>query len=131
MTSRGKFWGARQNFGGAVAPPGTPLAPPLASMISIVACCHGAKLCAHAARDFRSQQLFCSCFLLMTFLKRGTMLLITILMSACAFKRFLYLIFDKGVLNSDWHRYVVANGMSKASAVSQSLGSIRSAAIVQ
>ena len=24
-------------------------------MISIVACCHGAKLCAHAARDFRSQ----------------------------------------------------------------------------
>jgi len=26
-------------------------------MISIVACCHGAKLCAHAARDFRSQQL--------------------------------------------------------------------------
>ena len=33
MTSRGKFlgghWGARQNFGGAVAPPGTPLAPTL------------------------------------------------------------------------------------------------------
>ena len=25
-------------------------------MISIVACCHGAKLCALAARDFRSQQ---------------------------------------------------------------------------
>jgi len=25
-------------------------------MISIVACCHGAKLCAHAARDFRSQR---------------------------------------------------------------------------
>jgi len=25
-------------------------------MIFIVACCHGAKLCAHAARDFRSQQ---------------------------------------------------------------------------
>jgi len=25
-------------------------------MISIVACCHGAKFCAHAARDFRSQQ---------------------------------------------------------------------------
>ena len=25
-------------------------------MISIVACCHGAKLCAYAARDFRSQQ---------------------------------------------------------------------------
>jgi len=24
-------------------------------MFSIVACCHGAKLCAHAARDFRSQ----------------------------------------------------------------------------
>jgi len=23
---------------------------------SIVACCHSAKLCAHAARDFRSQQ---------------------------------------------------------------------------
>ena len=28
----------------------------IASMISIVACCHGAKLCAHAARYFRSQQ---------------------------------------------------------------------------
>jgi len=26
-------------------------------MISIVACCHGAKLCAHAAQYFRSQQL--------------------------------------------------------------------------
>jgi len=25
-------------------------------MISIVACCHSAKLCAYAARDFRSQQ---------------------------------------------------------------------------
>ena len=25
-------------------------------MISIVACCHGAKLCAYAALDFRSQQ---------------------------------------------------------------------------
>jgi len=25
-------------------------------VVSIVACCHGAKLCAHAARDFRSQQ---------------------------------------------------------------------------
>ena len=25
-------------------------------VISIVALCHGAKLCAHAARDFRSQQ---------------------------------------------------------------------------
>jgi len=25
-------------------------------VISIVACCHGAKLCAHATRDFRSQQ---------------------------------------------------------------------------
>ena len=25
-------------------------------VISIVACCHGAKLCAHAPRDFRSQQ---------------------------------------------------------------------------
>jgi len=25
-------------------------------MISIVTCCHGAKLCAHAAQDFRSQQ---------------------------------------------------------------------------
>jgi len=24
----------------------------IASMISIVACCHSAKLCAHAARDF-------------------------------------------------------------------------------
>jgi len=24
-------------------------------MIFIVTCCHGAKLCAHAARDFRSQ----------------------------------------------------------------------------
>jgi len=28
----------------------------LRRMISIVACCHGAKLCAHAARDFRSHQ---------------------------------------------------------------------------
>jgi len=28
----------------------------LRRMISIVACCHGAKLCAHAAWDFRSQQ---------------------------------------------------------------------------
>ena len=27
-------------------------------MISIVACCHGAKLCAHAAQDFRSQQFY-------------------------------------------------------------------------
>jgi len=25
-------------------------------MISIVACCHSAKLCAHAARDFQLQQ---------------------------------------------------------------------------
>ena len=25
-------------------------------MISVVACCRGAKLCAHAARDFRSQR---------------------------------------------------------------------------
>jgi len=35
MTSRGKFWratgGARQNFGGAVEPPGTSLAPPVGS----------------------------------------------------------------------------------------------------
>ena len=28
----------------------------IASMISIVACCHGAKLCAYAARDFRLHQ---------------------------------------------------------------------------
>jgi len=28
----------------------------LRRMVSIVACCHSAKLCAHAARDFRSQQ---------------------------------------------------------------------------
>jgi len=28
-------------------------------MISIVACCHGAKLCAYAALDFRSQQHRC------------------------------------------------------------------------
>jgi len=28
-------------------------------MISIAACCHGAKLCAHSARDFRSQQWKC------------------------------------------------------------------------
>jgi len=27
----------------------------IASMISIVACYHSAKLCAHAPRDFRSQ----------------------------------------------------------------------------
>jgi len=25
-------------------------------VVSVVACCHGAKLCARAARDFRSQQ---------------------------------------------------------------------------
>ena len=25
-------------------------------MISIVTCCHGTKLCAHGAQDFRSQQ---------------------------------------------------------------------------
>jgi len=28
-------------------------------MIFIVACCHGVKLCAYAARDFRSQQCHC------------------------------------------------------------------------
>ena len=28
----------------------------IASVISIVACCHGAKLCAHAAHDFQLQQ---------------------------------------------------------------------------
>jgi len=28
----------------------------IASMISIVACCHGAKLCTHADQNFRSQQ---------------------------------------------------------------------------
>jgi len=28
-------------------------------MISIVACCHGAKLCPHAARDFQSQHKQC------------------------------------------------------------------------
>jgi len=33
----------------------------ITSMISIVACCHNAKLCAHAARDFRSQQ-YCRCW---------------------------------------------------------------------
>jgi len=42
MTSRGKFWGdtggARQNFGGAVAPPGTSLAPPLPSAASAATC---------------------------------------------------------------------------------------------
>jgi len=32
------------------------LLPVTTRVISIVACCHGAKLCAHAARDFRSQQ---------------------------------------------------------------------------
>jgi len=31
-------------------------------MISIVACCHGAKLCAYAARDFRSQHKLVSGF---------------------------------------------------------------------
>ena len=35
-------------------------------MISIVACCHGAKLCAHAARDFRSQHwLLVTCWALL------------------------------------------------------------------
>jgi len=27
-------------------------------MISIAACCHGAKLCAYAAQDFRSQHYY-------------------------------------------------------------------------
>jgi len=27
-------------------------------MISVVACCHGAKLCAHAAQDIRSQHMY-------------------------------------------------------------------------
>jgi len=31
----------------------------LRDMICIVACCHGARLCAYAARDFRSQQYDC------------------------------------------------------------------------
>ena len=31
----------------------------LGRMISIVACCRGATLCAHATRDFRSQQKWC------------------------------------------------------------------------
>jgi len=46
-------------------------------VISIVACCHSAKLCAHAARDFRSQhgpQLVC---LPITALSIQTMLLTT------------------------------------------------------
>jgi len=46
-------------------------------------------------------------------------------MSACAFKRFLkFVVIDKRVLNPDSHRNVVANGMSTAGAVSQSLGNI-------
>ena len=28
----------------------------IGSMVSIVVCCHGANLCAHAARDFQSKQ---------------------------------------------------------------------------
>jgi len=31
----------------------------LRRVISVVACCRGAKLCAHAARDFRSQKYTC------------------------------------------------------------------------
>ena len=32
----------------------------IASMISFIACCHSTKVCAHAARDFRSQQCLCT-----------------------------------------------------------------------
>jgi len=35
----------------------------LRRMISIVTCCRGAKLCAHAARVFRSQQYYASAFI--------------------------------------------------------------------
>ena len=36
------FWGARQNFEGAVVPPGTPLAPPLllSEKCSLKSCAH-------------------------------------------------------------------------------------------
>jgi len=67
----------------------------------------------------------------MSFLKRGTMLLIATRMSVCAFKRFLDIVLiDKILLNPDLHRYVVANGMSTTSAVSQSLGNITMPLIV-
>jgi len=50
------------------------------------------------------------------------MLLLPTRISACAFKRFLdFVLIDKRVLNPDSHRYVVANGMSSGSAVSQVL----------
>jgi len=41
----------------------------LRRMISIVACCHSAKLCAHAARDFRSQQYSKFSFILLSSLQ--------------------------------------------------------------
>lgn len=48
-------------------------------------------------------------------------------MSPCAFKRFLdFILIDKSVLpvNPESHRYVVANGLSAATAVSLSFGNI-------
>jgi len=64
-------------------------------------------------------------FLLTSFSKRGAMLLIATPVSAGAFKRFLdFVLIGKRVLNSDPLGYVVGNGISTVSAVSQSLGSI-------
>jgi len=40
-------------------------------MISIVACCHGAKHCAYAARDFRSQHYEYTLFVTHTSVRKG------------------------------------------------------------
>ena len=83
------------------------------------------RLTAKGVLMYSIQWLFCSCFLFVSFSKRGTMLLIAIRMSACAFTQFPYFVLiDKRMLNLVWRRYVVANGMSTGSAVSQSLGNI-------
>lgn len=59
------------------------------------------------------------------------LLLRSVRMSACAFKRFPdFVLTDKGVLNSDSHKYVVANGIVTASAFSQSLGNIHGRTLV-
>jgi len=64
-------------------------------------------------------------FLAYGFSKRGNMILIAIRMYGCAFNQFQdFFLIDKKVLNPDSHIYLVANGMSTASAVSQSLGNI-------
>jgi len=71
------------------------------------------------------QWLFSSCFLLVRFSKRGTMLLYKTYVCLCiqAISRFRLKI-DKRLLNPNSHMYFVANAMSTAGAVSYSLWSI-------